>query len=463
MSVPQQKEATGAEEAPDAAASDPAASDAAASQAAPWEAEAHVVAVQKRTVRLLSAAQIVGGVGVGVASSLGSLLAEDVAQSETYAGLARTAITAGAAVVGVPLAFLAQRRGRRAALSAGWLAAAIGGFILVGAAVLGSIPLLAFGMLLFGIGSATNQQSRYAAADLAPPHRRARALSVVVWSTTIGSVIGPNLADPGAAVATALQLPPLTGAFLLSAGCMTVASVLLWGWLRPDPLLLSRQRTESETEKSATGTGAPAASESIVGTLRLVRAHLRRTPRAAFALLAIVVANTVMVAVMTMTPVSMAGHGATLTVVGITISGHLLGMYAFSPVVGWLADRFGHLSVTLAGQAVFVASALLSGFSRGSTAMVMAGLFLLGLGWSFSLVAGSAMLSDATPAALRPGVQGIADTAMNVVAAVGACLSGPLMGSTGFGGLNAFAGILVLPVVVFSFFLARGRTRTTAY
>ncbi|MGP3769611.1 MFS transporter [Streptomyces sp. SDT5-1] len=453
MSVPQQEEAAEAAAGADGAA-----------PAEPWEALEHVAAVQKRTVRLLVAAQTVGGVGVGVASSLGSLLAEDVAQSETYAGLARTAMTAGAAVVGIPLAFLAQRRGRRSSLSAGWLAAAIGGFILVAAAVLGSVPLLAFGMLLFGTGGATNQQSRFAAADLAMPHRRARALSVVVWATTIGSVIGPNLAEPGTSVATALHLPRLTGAFLLASVCMTVASILLWVWLRPDPLLLSRQNTQDESQPATAGTSSQdSAKESMTGTLRQVRAHLRRTPRAAFAFLAIVAAHTVMVAVMTMTPVSMAGHGETLTVVGITISGHLLGMYAFSPVVGWLADRFGHLTVTLAGQVVFVVSALLSGFSRGSVPMVMAGLFLLGLGWSFSLVAGSAMLSDATPARLRPGVQGVADTAMNVVAAAGACVSGPLMGSIGFGGLNAFAGLLVLPVVVFSLFLARNRGRTRAH
>ncbi|OIK07757.1 hypothetical protein BIV23_01895 [Streptomyces monashensis] len=168
-------------------------------------------------------------------------------------------------------------------------------------------------------------------------------------------------------------------------------------------------------------------------------------------------ANTVMGAVMTTTPVSMVADGATLTLVGFTISGHLLGMYAFSPVVGRLADRIGHLPTAVAGQAVSIASALLSGLSHGSVAMVMAGLFLLGLGWSFSLVAGSAMLSDATPAALRPGVQGMTDTAMNVVAAVGAGLAGPLMHTLGFGGLNAVAGALVLPVLVFWLFLVRAR------
>ncbi|MEU9455801.1 MFS transporter [Streptomyces sp. NPDC048277] len=430
----------------------------------PWQAEARVQAVQKRTVRLLAAAQIVGGVGVGVSVSIGSLLAESVARSETYAGLARTATTAGAALVGIPLALLAQRRGRRVALSTGWFTAAVGGVVLIASAVEKSIPLLIVGMLLFGVGSATNQQSRYAAADLAAPHRRAQALSIVVWSTTVGSVIGPNLADPGAGVASVMHLPRLAGAFVLAATSMALASALLWAWLRPDPLLLARQRLDAEEQRGTgtragapSGKGVPETRVSQRGTFREGLRHLRHAPRAAFAFMTIVVANTVMGAVMTMTPVSMAEEGATLTLVGFTISGHLLGMYAFSPVIGWLADRFGHLPTAVAGQAVFIASALLSGLSHGSVAMMMTGLFLLGLGWSFSLVAGSAMLSDATPAALRPGVQGTTDTAMNVVAAVGAGLAGPLMHTIGFGGLNAVAGALVLPVIVFWLFLVRAR------
>ncbi|MGW5128285.1 MFS transporter [Streptomyces sp. NPDC004069] len=428
----------------------------------PWQTQAQVRTVQKRTVRVLAAAQIVGGVGVGVSVSIGSLLAETVAQSETYAGLARTATTAGAAAVGVPLALVAQRRGRRTSLSAGWLVAAVGGALLIGSAVSRSIPLLTVGMLLFGVGSATNQQSRYAAADLAAPHRRAQALSVVVWSTTLGSVIGPNLAGPGAAVASVLHLPRLAGAFVLATVCMVLASVLLWGFMRPDPLLLSRQyqdaeeRPHSATDIPAAGTeGASRKKEPQTGTLRAGLRHLRRAPRAAFAFVTIVVAHTVMAAVMTMTPVSMSEHGTGLTVVGVTISGHLLGMYAFSPVVGWLSDRIGHLSTVVAGQAVFLVSAALSGMGHDSVGMMMTGLLLLGLGWSFSLVAGSAMLSEATPAALRPGVQGTTDTAMNVVAAVGAGLAGPLMSWIGFGGLNAVAGALVLPVLAFWALLVR--------
>lgn len=434
---------------------------------ASWQAETRVRATQKRTVRLLAAAQIVGGVGVGVASSLGPLLAEAVTHSQAYAGLARTATTLGAAAVGVPLAFLAQRRGRRSALSTGWLAAALGGIILVAAAVIASIPLLIVGMLLFGIGSATNQQSRFAAADLAAPHHRARALSIVVWSTTIGAVIGPNLADPGASVAAALNLPRLTGAFLLATICMTVASLLLRLWLRPDPFVLARQHAIADEQENPTTPSAATTDEatsgpreSLTGTLHAAWRHLRHTPRAAFAFTTIVVAHTVMVAVMTMSPVSLSNHGAALTIVGVTISGHLLGMYAFSPLVGWLADRFGNYAIMVSGQALFILSVLSSALSHGSIPLMMTGLLLLGLGWSFSLVAGSAMLNEVTPAALRPGVQGTADTAMNIVAAVAAAMAGPLMTVIGFSGLNIVAAALVLPVLLCSVWLARRESRT---
>jgi len=405
-----------------------------------------VRAAQTRTVSLLAAAQIVGGVGVGASVSIGSLLAESIARSEAYAGLARTASVLGAAAIGVPLALLAQRRGRRASLSVGWLVAATGSALLVLAAVVRSIPLLVVGMLLFGVGSATNLQSRYAAADLALPHRRARALSVVVWSTTVGAVIGPNLGTPGTAVASALGIPPLAGAFVLSTGFVLLAALLLAGWLRPDPLLLAQQHQIG--------------AEPVWASRTAAFDRLRRSPRAGFAFVTVVLGHTVMSAVMTMTPVSLADEGMGLTVVGVTIAAHVIGMYAFSPVVGWLADRLGRLPVVLIGQGVFLAAVLAAGLGHRSMPVAMSGLFLLGLGWSFSLVAGSAMLSEATPAPLRPTMQGTADTAMNLVAAVAAGLSGPLMGRIGFGGLNAIAALFVLPVLVL--FLVRWRTLRAA-
>jgi MFS family permease len=414
-----------------------------------WQDEPRVVSVQRRTVRILIASQIVGGVGVGAAASMGSLLAESVTHSEALAGLARTSSTLGAAVFGLPLALLATKKGRRGALSLGWALAALGGVVLVLSAVQGSVVLLVLGMLMFGSGSATNLQSRYAAADLASPLHRARTLSVVIWSTTIGAVVGPNLAAPGAAVSRGLGLPRLAGAFVISAVVLSVAAIALWAVLRPDPLLEAR-RYEAEAARNAGLGKAPDTG------MREVFRLILSTPTARFAFVAIVLGHTIMGAVMTMTPVDMNMMGHSLTLVGITISAHVLGMYAFSPVVGWLADRFGRLPIIMVGQAIFLCAAVCAGLAGRSVVLITAGLFLLGLGWSFALVSGSAMLSESVDSNVRPAVQGTADTAMNIVSALAAGLSGPILAGAGFGGLNSCAALLVLPVLFLAPSVRRG-------
>lgn len=410
-----------------------------------WQLRADVRRAQRRAVRVLVAAQVLGGVGLGAAASIGSPLAEAVTHSEAWAGVARSASTLGAALFALPLALFALRRGRRRALGFGWLVSGAGAGLLVTAALSGNLLLLLVGMLLFGAGSATNLQSRFAAADLAEPQHRARALSLVVWSTTVGSVVGPNLAEPGAALSRVFGWPHLAGGFLIAAAFLVPGAVLIAVALRPDPLLLARSHETRREARAETVAEATAAGRVRV---REVLRWIWSVPAARFAFVAVVLGHTVMGAVMTMTPVHMIGAGMSLTFVGITISGHVIGMYGFAPVIGWLSDRFGRVTVIVAAQAVFVASAALAGPSGNSMALVTAGLFLLGLGWSMSLVAGSAMLTDAAPARFAPAVQGATDTTMNVAAALAAGLSGPVLAGMGFGGLNVLAAVLVIPVLL---------------
>jgi MFS family permease len=402
-----------------------------------WQADPDVVRVQRRTVRMLIAAQVVGGIGIGAGASLGALLAEAVTGSEATAGLARTCATLGAAVVALPLALLASQRGRRIALGLGWAVAAVGAVVLVVSAAAMNVPLLIIGMLLFGAGTATNLQSRFAATDLAEPRHRARALSVVVWSTTIGSVLGPNLAGPGRTFADWFGVPATAGGFVISAVVLAAGAIAMWVFLRPDPLLTAHHHARLS--------GTPHTRQhSLAVTARAIAA----SPLTRFAFVTVVLGHTVMAAVMTMTPVHMADHGASLELIGMTISVHVLGMYAFSPVVGMISDRIGRVPAILIGQCVFVASAVIAGLSGSSTALVTAGLFLLGLGWSFSLVAGSTLLGESVDEAIRPTVQGTADMAMNMLAAVAAGVSGVIQSSIGFGGLNAVAGVLTIPVLL---------------
>lgn len=406
----------------------------------PWQADPAIVRLQRRTLRVLVSAQILGGVGIGTGAALGALLAEAVTGTEALAGLARTASTLGAAIAAIPLAYLASRQGRGIALGTGWALSAIGAVSLVVAAILGNVPILVIGMLLFGTGMAANLQSRYAATDTALPLKRASTLSLVVWSTTIGAVLGPNLSGPGRSVARALNVPPLSGAFVIAATTLGVASIITFTFMRPDPLRLARTYDSHAMESAGTKPRK-----------RVNRAALRvamTSPMPRFGLLAVVLGNTVMAAVMTMTPVHMYHHGASLELVGFTISVHVLGMYAFSPVVGRLSDRWGRVRVVVLGQGLFIGAFLCGALGSTSPVIVTVGLFVLGLGWSCTLIAGSTILVESVPEEARTSVQGTSDMLMNVSAAFAAGISGPVQGAWGFEGLNAWASLLIAPVLI---------------
>ncbi|ACQ78826.1 major facilitator superfamily MFS_1 [Beutenbergia cavernae DSM 12333] len=416
---------------------------------ADWREAPDVRAVQHRTRRVLVSAQVLGSVGMGASASVGILLAEQVTQSETWAGVARTSTTLGAALVSLPLALLAARAGRRTALSAGWSVALLGAVLLVLAAATSSTVLLVLGMLAFGAGSATGLQSRFAATDLEVPAHRARTLSIVVWAMTIGSVLGPNLGAPGELVESWFGLPELSGAFVISAAGLTATVIILLVFLRPDPVAVAAAKAGPDAVP------APKARGSLVLGLRAIVA----TAPARFAFVALVLAHTSMVLLMTMTPVHMHHHGGTVEIIGLVISGHVLGMFAFSPLVGALADRIGRIATILIGQAVLLAAAVAAIGWSGGTGGVTVALFLLGLGWSFVTIPAATVVSDAVAPAVRNVVQGTSDTAMNVVAAVAAGVSGPLLAVVGFANLAWGVVALVIPVAVLALPLRRGVDR----
>lgn len=396
-----------------------------------WQETEEVVAAQRRTLRCLVVAQVLGAFGTGASASVGVLLVQDVIAAEWLAGIARTTLTLGAALLGVPLAWLAGRRGRRTALATGWGLAALGAVLLVLAAIIRDAALVLGGMTLFGAGTATQLQSRFAATDLAVPQHRGRTLATVVWTGTLGTVVGPNLGVPGAWLADAVGLPELGGAFVIAAATSVLALLVIGVFLRPDPLRLAAAREPAP--------GRPRAG----GVLRTLWAE----PTARFAVTAVVASHVAMVALMTMTPVHMDHEGSSVGMVGLTISAHVLGMFAFAPLVGWAGDRFGHVRVVLAGQAVFAASALVAllvGYDWLSISVV---LFLLGLGWSCATVGGAVLLTEHAPADVRIPAQGRVDTLMNAVAAAGAFAAGPVFALVGYAGL-AVAVLLLAGLVV---------------
>ncbi|MGQ3254480.1 MAG: MFS transporter [Microbacterium aurantiacum] len=387
--------------------------------------------IQRRTVAVLGAGQVLGGVAFGATLSLGAVLAADVSGDDALSGLATAAVTLGTAAVAIPLAALARRAGRRVSLTTGTAGALAGVVGVIVAASFGSFPFLLAAFILIGAGQAANLQSRFAAADLATDATRGRDLSLVVWATTVGAVLGPNLAGPGETVGAALGMPPLTGAYVFTIVAQVLAIVLYLSALRPDPLALAIRLDTAATR----GSGRTIAGPDRPGLAR-------------YAIFAVAASHVVMVSVMAMTPVHLLHHGADLVIVGLTLSLHIAGMYAAAPLFGILADRWGRVRTILLGQGILASSLVLASVGSESTSAVTVALVLLGLGWSAATVSGAALLTEASTEDRRTRRQGISDFAMSFVGALGAIGAGIVLSAIGYGGLALVVGLAVIATTV---------------
>jgi MFS family permease len=304
-----------------------------------------------------------------------------------------------------------------------------------------NIYLVLLGCLLVGVASASGYQARYAAVDLAQEDKRGQQLSYVVWAATIGAVLGPNLLQPAGWLGLSLGLPELAGPYVITAVALAISVVILLLFLRPDPYVLAaRMRAQVDAE---------AKREVAKPRLRDGIAHLRGNRGALLGMSAIAIGHVAMVMVMVMTPIHMAHVDVTLTLIGLVISVHVAGMYAFSPVVGWGVDRFGRIPVIVTGIVILLASCLISGFAAGDQVVLLGvGLFLLGLGWSCTLIAGSTLLVDDVGPVERPSVQGLSDLVMNGAGAIGGAVAGLIVAFSSYAVLCAVAAVPVLALAL---------------
>jgi MFS family permease len=392
--------------------------------------------VQRRTLRLLFATQIVSGMGVSIGSSVGALLAADLA-GVGLSGLAQSAAIIGAALATIPATAIVHRRGRRPSLAAAYGVAAVGALLVVVAAVRSSLPFMFLGFFLFGGATAANYQARYAAVDLAPVALRARHLSLIVWATTIGAVAGPHLAAPAGTALSSFGIPTLAAPYFFSAILFVVTGIAVFALLRPDPALLA-----------GTAGGEDGGHRHLRDGWRAV---VTRAP-AVLGVTAMAVGQMVMSGIMAMTPVHIrgAGHDAALTlrIVGVVISVHIAGMYAFAPLIGWLTDRIGRRPVIFAGIALLLSACVVAGGAGYDSARLGAALLLVGLGWSCTMVAGSTLLSEAVPLAQRASAQGLSDLIMGLAGATAGALSGVVMSAWGYPMLALVAAIATVPLIV---------------
>ena len=402
----------------------------------------NVSVVQRRTLRLLFVTQIISGIGVAIGASVGALLAADIA-GIGVSGLAQSAIVVGAALFALPATALVYRHGRRPSLAAGYLIAAVGSIIVLVAAVRGSVPLLFLGFFLFGGASAAGFQARYAAVDLAPAALRGRHLSLIVWATTLGAVVGPSLAGFAGASLGGYGVPTLAGPFFFSALLFGLATLLLMLFLRPDPAVIAR---------GATGHLSAPVSDARHAGMRTALRAVASQASARLGVSAMAVGNLVMVGVMAMTPVHIrgAGHDAahTLRVVGVVLSFHIAGMFALSPVVGWLTDRLGRRPVIVAGIALLLTACAVAGSAGHHSARLAGGLMILGLGWSATMVAGSTLLSESVSAERRASVQGLSDLTMGLAGASAGAVSGLIVNAWGYATLTLLAALATAPLIV---------------
>jgi len=375
--------------------------------------------------------------------SVGALLAADMV-SIGVSGLAQSAAVTGAALLAIPATRIVRRSGRGPSLAAMYAIAAAGAALTVVAATTRSPALLFAGFFLFGGGMTAGLQARYAAVDLAPKEQYGRHLSLVVWATTVGGVIGPNLSSIAGTSLDSFGIPTLAGPFVFSVVLFILAALLLFILLRPDPFLVAQRASAG----AATG---PAPTGSRGGMGAALRAVLANTD-ARLGIAAASVGHLVMVGVMAMTPVHIRGAGHapahTLRIVGIVLSLHIAGMYAFSPVMGWLSDRVGRRPVILGGIIILLAACAVAGTAGHDSTRLAIGLVLLGLGWSATMVAGSALLSQSISQELRASAQGLSDLVMGLAGATAGALSGVVVHVWHYPRLTLLAAIATLPLAV---------------
>jgi MFS family permease len=399
-----------------------------------------LASLQRRTVRVLVVAQLLGAVGLAAGGTAGALLAEHLTGNPAAAGLPLSLLVLGSGVGAVVVARVMADHGRRAGLAAAYLAGAVGAALVVAAAGWGSWPLLLAGSLLLGGGNAAVMLARYAAADLAS--HRARAMSTVVTAASVGAVVGPNLLGPASPPAEAVGLPAPAGLFLLAVPAFLAAAMVLVAFLRPDPLQVARAMAPSAEEAATGGRGELA--------VLLGDRHIR------LALLVLAIANLAMVGVMAVAPVHLQHHGAAMGAIGLIIGGHIAAMYLPSPLTGWLADTVGARVVAGMGALLLLAAGTVAAVVAGQVGFVAA-LLLLGVGWNAGLIGGSALLRDApAPASLRTRAEGLGELGMGAAAAIGGSGAGLLLAG---GGLGLLALVAAAPCLLLLIAVAAGGRR----
>lgn len=389
----------------------------------------------KRTLIIVMLSQVFGGAGLAAGITVGALLAGEMLGSESVTGLPAALFTLGSAGAALIVGRLSNRFGRRIGLSLGFITGGLGALGVVIAAVIDNIPLLFIALFIYGAGTATNLQARYAGTDLATKRQRGKAVSIAMFATTFGAIAGPNLVGVMGEFAKSIGVPELAGPFILSAVAFISAGLVLWFYLRPDPFFVALSYNEKNKDEDST----PEVTETN-NTLVITGA------------LIMVLTQIVMLAIMTMTPIHMGHHGHSLQAVGLVIGFHIAAMYMPSPLTGILVDKIGRHMMAVAGGVILLAAGVVAFMAPGDSLLwISVSLILLGLGWNFGLISGTALIVDATEPTSRAKIQGSVDVFIALGGASGSAMSGMVVAGASFELLSLAGGLfslLLIPIVL---------------
>jgi len=394
--------------------------------------------VRVKLMATLFVAQVCGSTGHAIGMAVGSIVAAGITGTNTWSGAPIAVGALGTALASWPLARFMDRAGRRPGLALGYWLAVVGAVLALVGVASGRFAVMLMGMALFGIANTANLLARYAAADVSPPGERGRAMGFIVWGSTVGSIIGPNLMAPALRLGELVGVSATASAFLVSVAGYAVAALLVMALLRPDPLAIARREPAAADPGRPAGTARPLTE--ILGDLRVQ-----------LALATLSISQFVMIATTSISPLYLHDQGHAVGTIGLAVSLHLAGMYVASPLSGWLADRLGRLVVIAMGALLLILAVGLAGLLPGrESGLIILALFLNGVGWNLAFVAGSALLTDALAPAERASVQGFADLLMGLMGAIGAAAGGLILGLWGFAILNAVGAALVLGPLAFT-------------
>ncbi|WHZ58563.1 MFS transporter [Metabacillus hrfriensis] len=396
----------------------------------------------KRTLIIVSISQIFGGAGLAAGITVGALLAQQMLGTDAVAGLPAALFTLGSAGAALLVGRLSQRFGRRTGLTTGFMAGGLGAIGVVIAAITNSVFLLFASLLIYGAGTATNLQARYAGTDLANKKQRGTAVSIAMVSTTFGAVAGPNLVDVMGNFALSIGVPALAGPFILAAAAFILAGLVLYVMLRPDPFIMAKMIEAYKQEHGDHKKNLAAAEQANNKRGIAVGATI------------MVLTQIVMIAIMTMTPVHMKHHGHGLSEIGLVIGVHVGSMFLPSLITGILVDKIGRTAMTIASGATLLLAGVIAAIAPSdSMILLVISLSLLGLGWNFGLISGTALIVDSTESSTRAKTQGTVDVFIALAGASGGAMSGMIVANSSYTTLSFTGGILsllLIPVVIWS-------------